>query len=68
MTQAVSRFLTFDLGKGDIAKQQKTFFHVSQYPVAYVNSCGVAVSWHSFRINSKSDRQADLLWSVGICD
>lgn len=25
MTQAVSRFLTFDLGKGDIAKLQKTF-------------------------------------------
>ena len=25
MTQAVSRFLTFDLGRGDIAKLQKTF-------------------------------------------
>lgn len=25
MTQAVPRFLTFDLGRGDIAKQQKAF-------------------------------------------
>ena len=42
MTQAVNRFLTFDLGRGRYSETAEDVFHVSQYPVADVSCCGDA--------------------------